>query len=51
MHWAYMKAKKAKVKPESVNAKLAAKKGPISKFIAHNYRHFNAAALIDTAMG
>ena len=46
-----MKVKKAKVKPESVNAKLAAKKGPISKFIAHNYRHFNAAALVDAAKG
>jgi deoxyhypusine synthase len=51
MHWVYMKAKKAKVKPESVNAKLAAKKGPISQFIAHNYRHFNAAALVDAAKG
>ena len=26
-------------------------KGPISKFIEHNYRHFNAAALIDAAQG
>ena len=26
-------------------------KGPISKFIEHNYRHFNAAALIDAAKG
>ncbi len=25
--------------------------GPISKFIKHNYRHFNAAALVDTAEG
>ena len=33
------------------NAALAAKKGPVSKFIAHNYRHFNAAALIDAARG
>ena len=31
---AHMKAKKAKVKPEAVNAALAAKKGPISQFIA-----------------
>ena len=46
-----MKAKKARVKPEAVNAALAAKKGPISKFIAHHYRHFNAAALVDTAKG
>ena len=46
-----MKAKKARVKPEAVNAALAAKKGPISKFIAHHYRHFNAAALVDAAKG
>ncbi|MEY4053018.1 MAG: hypothetical protein RIR64_2003 [Bacteroidota bacterium] len=26
-------------------------KGPISKFIEHHYRHFNAAALIDAAKG
>jgi deoxyhypusine synthase len=26
-------------------------KGPISKFITHNYRHFNAAALVDAAKG
>ncbi len=26
-------------------------KGPISKFIEHNYRHFNAAALVDAAKG
>jgi deoxyhypusine synthase len=25
--------------------------GPISKFIKHNYRHFNAAALVDAAEG
>ena len=24
-------------------------KGPISKFITHNYRHFNAASLVDAA--
>ena len=46
-----MKAKKAKVKPEVLNARLAAKKGPVSQFIAHNYRHFNAAALLDAAKG
>ena len=44
-----MKAKKAKVKPEAANAALAANKGPVSKFIAHHYRHFNAAALVDAA--
>src|SRR4028119_230066 len=26
-------------------------RGPISKFIEHNYRHFNAAALVDAAKG
>ena len=42
---------KAKSKPEAINAALAQKKGPVSQFIAHNYRHFNAAALMDTAKG
>jgi deoxyhypusine synthase len=46
-----MKAKKAKVKPEAINAALAAKKGPISRYLAHHYRHFNAAALLDSAKG
>ena len=27
------------------------KKGPVSQFIKHNYRHFNAAALVDAAEG
>ncbi len=27
------------------------KKGPVSEFITHHYRHFNAAALIDAAQG
>ncbi len=26
-------------------------KGPISQFIEHQYRHFNAAALVDAAKG
>src|SRR3979409_563014 len=26
-------------------------KGPVSEFIEHNYRHFNAAALMDAAKG
>ena len=26
-------------------------KGPISHFIQHHYRHFNAAALVDAAKG
>ena len=43
-----MKTSRAK-KPEAVNAALAAKKGPVSQFLAHHYRHFNAAALLDAA--
>jgi hypothetical protein len=27
------------------------KKGPVSEFIQHHYRHFNAAALMDAAKG
>jgi deoxyhypusine synthase len=46
-----MKAKRQKQRPEDLNAKIAAKKGPISQFIARNYRHFNAAALLDAAKG
>ena len=26
-------------------------KGPVSEFILHHYRHFNAAALVDAAKG
>src|SRR5206468_9383780 len=26
-------------------------RGPVSKFIEHHYRHFNAAALVDAAKG
>lgn len=26
-------------------------KGPVSTFIQHHYRHFNAAALVDAARG
>ncbi|MBS0663081.1 MAG: deoxyhypusine synthase family protein [Verrucomicrobia bacterium] len=44
-----MKAKKARILPEAVNAALAARKGPVSRFIAQHYRHFNAAALLDAA--
>ncbi len=47
----FMKKAKLQKRPEDINAKLAAKKGPISQFIAHNYRHFNAAALLDSAKG
>jgi deoxyhypusine synthase len=45
-----MKAK-TQPKPELVNAALAKRKGPVSRFIAQHYRHFNAAALLDTAKG
>ena len=38
-------APKVRVRPEDVNKGLAAKKGPVSQFLAHHYRHFNAAAL------
>ncbi len=46
-----MTAKRTANRPEDVNAALAKTKGPISKFIALNYRHFNAAALLDAAKG
>jgi deoxyhypusine synthase len=46
-----MKAKRPNAKPEAVNAARAARKGPVSKFIAQNYRHFNSAALLDAAIG
>src|SRR5690242_12398081 len=46
-----MKPKRQSNSPEQVNAQLAAKKGPVSQFIARNYRHFNAAALLDAAKG
>ena len=42
---------KVQSKPEAVNAALARHKGPVSRFIAHHYRHFNAAALMDAAKG
>jgi deoxyhypusine synthase len=45
------KAKRQKQRPEDLNAKRAARKGPISKYIARHYRHFNAAALLDAAKG
>jgi deoxyhypusine synthase len=47
----HMKAKRQTKRPEDINADLAAKKGPVSKFIAKNYRHFNAASLLDAAKG
>ncbi|PTX95826.1 deoxyhypusine synthase family protein [Opitutus sp. ER46] len=45
-----MKAKRQGKRPEDIHAALAAKKGPVSKFLARNYRHFNAAALMDAAI-
>lgn len=42
---------RTKASPEAVNAALAKKKGPVSRFLAHHYRHFNAAALLDAAKG
>ncbi|WP_404425490.1 deoxyhypusine synthase family protein [Nibricoccus sp. IMCC34717] len=41
----------SKSRKSPTNAKLAAKKGPVSQFIAHHYRHFNSAALVDAAVG
>src|SRR5690242_8605975 len=46
-----MKPKRPSKSPEEINLALAEKKGPVSKFIARNYRHFNAAALVDAAKG
>jgi len=44
-------AARARVRPEDVNRALAARKGPVSRFVAHHYRHFNAASLLDAAKG
>lgn len=44
-------AKRQTLLTEIINSKLAAKKGPVSQFLANNYRHFNAAALLDSAKG
>src|SRR5215212_6961122 len=46
-----MKAKRQTKRPEDIHAALAAKKGPVSRFIAKNFHHFNAAALLDAAKG
>jgi deoxyhypusine synthase len=46
-----MTAKRASRRPEDMNARLAARKGDVSKFIARHFRHFNAAALLDAAKG
>jgi deoxyhypusine synthase len=44
-----MSAKPKSQLPETVNAALARSKGPVSRFIARHYRHFNSAALLDAA--
>jgi deoxyhypusine synthase len=46
-----MSAKSRSQLPEVANAALARTKGPVSKFLARHYRHFNAAALLDAAKG
>jgi deoxyhypusine synthase len=46
-----MKAKRSTRRPEDINAALARPKGPVSRFVAQHYRHFNAAALVDAAKG
>jgi deoxyhypusine synthase len=48
-HRALKAAPKVERRPEDVNRALAAKKGPVSQFMAHHYRHFNAAAMMDAA--
>ena len=45
-----MSAKSRKQLPEVRNAALARSKGPVSRYIAHHFRHFNAASLLDAAM-
>ena len=44
-----MTVRRNRVRPEDINAGLARSKGPVSRFIARQYRHFNAAALMDAA--
>jgi deoxyhypusine synthase len=44
-----MSAKPSRKLPELVNEALARRKGPVSRFIARHYRHFNAASLVDAA--
>lgn len=46
-----LNVKRKRKRPEDLNAALAARKGPVSQFIARNYRHFNSAALVDSAKG
>jgi deoxyhypusine synthase len=44
-----MSATRRKQLPEARNAALARSKGPVSRFLARHYRHFNAASLLDAA--
>jgi deoxyhypusine synthase len=44
-----MRANSKKQLPEHANEALARRKGPVSRFIARHYRHFNAASLLDAA--
>ena len=44
-----MRAKRQAKRPEDINAALARTKGPVSRFLARHFRHFNAAALVDAA--
>jgi deoxyhypusine synthase len=44
-----MSAKSKKKLPEQVNEALARRKGPVSRFVARHFRHFNAASLVDAA--
>ena len=46
-----MKVKRQPQRHEELNAALAKRKGPVSKFAARHFRHFNAAALMDAARG
>ncbi len=46
-----MKPKRPSSRPEDRNAALAERKGPVSRFVARHYRHFNSAALVDSAKG
>ncbi|MGH7995495.1 MAG: deoxyhypusine synthase family protein [Opitutaceae bacterium] len=47
-----MKAKPRRLKPrpEALHAKLARSKGPVSKFVARHFRHFNAAVVLDASV-
>ncbi len=38
-------------KTSKSKSSTSTKRGPVSRFIEHNYRHFNAAALMDAAKG